>query len=153
MKYAIVRLGGKQFKVKTGDLLEIERQKSPINFEVLTLGDTDSVLVGAPVLGHVLVKAKIIEQKKGPKILISRFKPKSRYNKTSGHRQPISVIRIEEILVDGKSIDTEVVAKKAEKPVVAKKVAAKKATAKETTVKKTAVKKTTTRKVSKEVTK
>ncbi len=105
MKYAIVKLGGKQFKITEGLKFDLEKQ-SDLSFEVLYYTDGKEILVGEPVLNDIKVKAKIVEDKKDKKIRIGRFKSKSRYRKIKGHRQPISVVEIESI-TKGKVADTD----------------------------------------------
>jgi len=127
MSYAIIQLGGKQLKVNEGDTFEIERQKA-LDFNVLAYSDGKNLEIGTPFLKDVKVKAKIIEEKRGKKVRVARFKSKSRYRRVQGHRQPLSVVKIEEISKGTK-------AKKASEKVPEKKTTEKKATktAKKTT--------------------
>lgn len=96
MKYAVISLGGKQFKVSEGDTLKLERQDGVSN-EVLYYSDGESVQVGTPKLANISVKLTKTEDKKDKKVRVARFKSKSRYKKTKGHRQPISVLKVEKI--------------------------------------------------------
>lgn len=116
MKYAIIKTGGKQYKVQEGDTLKIERlpEEAGKNIElsqVLLLVDEANVLIGQPLVGGAKVEVKILEHHKGPKIRIAKFKAKSRYRKVKGHRQNLSKIKIEKIKV-AKRVDEEVKAKK-----------------------------------------
>lgn len=95
-KYAVIKLGSKQYLVHEGDVVKLERQKKPLNIEVLMYSDGSKVEIGNPTL-NVSVKASVVEEKLGEKIRVARFKKKSRYDKVKGHRQPISIIKIESI--------------------------------------------------------
>jgi large subunit ribosomal protein L21 len=104
MKYAIIRFGGKQFKVKEGDVFEIERQEKPVTAEVLLFSEDETLLIGEPVLTNVSVKLDVVEETRGDKIRVSRFRSKSRHRRVHGHKQPLSVIKVVEILgVNGES--------------------------------------------------
>jgi large subunit ribosomal protein L21 len=147
MKYAVIQLGGKQIKVSEGDTFEIERQDK-INIDVLMFSDENGVLIGAPILEDVKVKASIVEDVMGDKVIVARFKSKSRYRKKKGHRQPLSVIKIEEI-TQGTKKETKSVEKPAKKTL--KKAPAKvAATAKAKPVKAAAKTKTVKKVVKKE---
>jgi large subunit ribosomal protein L21 len=126
-KFAIIQLGGKQFKVAVGDFFEVERQ-SKLDIKVLSYFDGKKLEIGEPTVSGIEVKAKILEDKLAPKINVMRFKSKSRYRKKKGHRQPMSVVEITSI---------------------GKKTAKKATPTKETTAKKTAPKKTTSKKEKK----
>jgi large subunit ribosomal protein L21 len=108
-KYAIVKYGGKQLMVQEGMVFEIERQKDT-KMDVMVFSDGEKTLVGEPYLSEFSVKAKILEDKKAKKVTVARFKSKSRYHKTKGHRQPVSVVKIEKI-------EKKAAAKKTEKKV------------------------------------
>jgi large subunit ribosomal protein L21 len=103
MKYAIIKLGGKQIMVSEGDTFEIERQNK-LDMDVLMYSDGKNVMVGTPELKNVKVKATLEDAGLGKKIRVARFRAKSRYRRIKGHRQPISKVSIESI--------TKVVAKK-----------------------------------------
>src|SRR4030066_814265 len=98
MKYAIIRFGGKQFKVKEGDVFEIERQEKPVTAEVLLFSEDETLLVGTPVLTNVSVKLDVLEETRGKKVRVARFRSKSRHRRVQGHKQPLSVIKVMEIL-------------------------------------------------------
>lgn len=93
MKYAIVQFGGKQIQIKEGDTFEMERQ-SGLVFDVLLYSENEKVSIGEPFLKDIEVKAKVVEEKRGKKIRIGRFKSKSRYRRVKGHRQPLGVVTI-----------------------------------------------------------
>lgn len=101
MNYAIVKIGGKQFKVAEGDTVEVS--KLPDNGkkikleEVLLTSVGGKVQIGAPLVKGARVAGTIIENKRGEKIRVSKFKAKSRYRRTSGFRSQLSVLKIEKI--------------------------------------------------------
>ena len=107
MNYAIIKTGGKQYRVTAGDILEvakIETDKESISFDdVLLLVSDSEIKLGKPMLAGVSVKAKILEQKKGEKIRVSKFKAKSRYRRTIGFRAQLSKVQIETIEGGAKS--------------------------------------------------
>lgn len=98
--YAIVKTGGKQYRVEQGQELLVEKLDgdagASVSLEpVLVRGD--SVAVGADALKSATVGATIVEHTKGPKIRIFKYKPKRGYKRTAGHRQPLTRIRIDSI--------------------------------------------------------
>jgi len=101
----VIKTGGKQYLVKEGDVIKIEKKEGKVgkifNFdEVLLLSDErgEKVEIGDPHLKKIKVKAKILEQGKNKKILVIKYKPKTRYHRKRGHRQPYTKIQITEIL-------------------------------------------------------
>lgn len=96
-KYAVIKLASKQYLVHEGDVIELERQEKPLKIEVLFYSDGDKNNIGEPELKDVSVKAIVVEEKLGKKVRVARFKKKSRYERVRGHRQPISIIKIEKI--------------------------------------------------------
>lgn len=104
MDYAVVRTGGKQYRVSAGDILEIDKlpedKESIVTFEdVLLWVAGGQVKIGKPVLSDVKIRAKILEQKKGDKIRVSKFKAKARYRRTIGFRPLLTKVVIEDIAV------------------------------------------------------
>jgi len=100
--YAIVRSGGKQYRVQEGSLLSVERLAGKAGEtitlgEVLVVADGDNVKAGTPALSGAKVTAEIVAHGKGPKIDILRYKNKTRQRKTRGHRQSETTIRITKI--------------------------------------------------------
>jgi len=95
MKYAIVRLGGRQFKVEESQTLTVDRFDGKVN-EVLLLVDEDDVKIGKPLVEGVKIQTKVVDEG-FEKTEIRRFKAKSRYRKVKGHKQPQTTIRIEKI--------------------------------------------------------
>lgn len=105
MKYAIIQTGGKQYKVKKGDLLKIEKINAPAEGvieikEVLATFDAEGrdVAFGTPFVEKTTVKALVKEQGRAKKVVVEKFKPKIRYHKKYGHRQPYTKIEITDIV-------------------------------------------------------
>ncbi|HHW56905.1 MAG TPA: 50S ribosomal protein L21 [Clostridia bacterium] len=102
--YAIIETGGKQYMVREGDVLVVEKLNYPegevISFDkVLVVSKEDgNVEFGKPYLENVKVNAKVLEHGKGPKIRVFKYKPKKNYRKRQGHRQPYTKIQIENIV-------------------------------------------------------
>ncbi len=99
---AIIKTGGKQYKVSVGDKLEIEKiegnEGDIIKFSEVLLIERDSkVEIGKPLVKGAVVEAKVVKQAKGDKISIIKYKPKKRYQKKMGHRQLLTEIEITEI--------------------------------------------------------
>ena len=99
MEFAIIETGGKQYKVEPGQELEIEKVeplkgKKIVFDKVLLVKDGDMVTFGKPYINGVAVEAEVLEQKKGKKIRVARFKAKSRYRKVKGYRQRLSLVKI-----------------------------------------------------------
>jgi len=123
MNYAVIRSGGKQYKVSTGDVVELdklnlEENKNVVFDDVLLLVQEGNTTIGKPNVSGAKVEAKLIEQKKGDKIRVSKFKAKSRYRKTIGFRAQLTVVQIEKINFSGKNSTGKVekVVKSAPKP-------------------------------------
>ena len=101
--FAVIKTGGKQYKVKEGDKLTVEKLEAKvgdkIKFEqVLLVAENDDVKIGTPFIKGAFVEAEVLEQKKGPKVIIFKYKPKKRYKKKRGHRQPQTVVEIKGIV-------------------------------------------------------
>ena len=114
-KYAVIKFASKQFLVREGDVIELERQEKPLKIEVLFYSDGEKNVIGDPEVKGVSVKAVVLEEKIGKKVRVARFKKKSRYERVRGHRQPMSVVKIEKISTGSK--DEEATDKKVEKSV------------------------------------
>lgn len=101
--FAVIKTGGKQYKVKEGDTLTIEKLDlevgKPVEFEALLISDDEGkdVKVGTPIVSGAKVTGKVLEQTKDKKVHVIKYKPKSRYRKNVGHRQPITRVKIETI--------------------------------------------------------
>lgn len=101
--YAIIRTGGKQYRVHEGDILNVEKLDAhegatvELN-EVLAISDDDNNLrVGTPILEGAKVEAQVLKHGKGKKIIVFKYKPKKNYRRKYGHRQPYTQIRITKI--------------------------------------------------------
>ena len=96
--YAIVKTGGKQYKVAEGDVIEVEKLDAAPGSEValaaVLLVDGDSVTHEAAKLAKVSVQAQVVAQTKGPKISIHKYKNKTGYHKRMGHRQPLTQVKV-----------------------------------------------------------
>lgn len=147
--FAIIEVGGQQFKVEKGTVIEVgqlpEKEGSAIELNnVLLLNDNGKISVGTPLLTGAFASAKVLAHRKGEKVTIFKMKSKKRYRRTRGHRQSLTKLEITDIkATGGKTPEKKVV--KTEAPKVTKAPAVKK-TAKETKPKTTAVKKPTTKK-------
>lgn len=100
--YAVIANGGKQYRVKEGDLVELEKiarePGSVVEFsEVLLLQDDHEVRVGAPYLSGVKVTGEIIDQIKGEKVRIIKFRRRKHFMKSAGHRQKYTQVKITKI--------------------------------------------------------
>ncbi len=99
--YAIIKTGGKQYKVSEGDLVRVEKLPNEIGDtvefdEVLLIGG-DEVKVGAPTVENAKVSATVEDQAKDKKIVVFKYKPKKMYRKKQGHRQPYTLVKIDSI--------------------------------------------------------
>lgn len=96
--YAIVKTGGKQYKVAEGDLVKVEKIEgeagTSVSLSPILVVDGSSVTSAADALAKVSVSGEIVEQTKGPKIRIHKFKNKTGYHKRQGHRQKLTVVKI-----------------------------------------------------------
>ena len=96
--YAVIKTGGKQYKVSAGDLLKIEKLNGAVGDtielnEVLMVGG-EEVKIGTPLLPEAKVTAKIVEQGKDKKILVFRSRRRKNFRKMNGHRQPLTRLKI-----------------------------------------------------------
>ncbi len=103
--YAIIKTGGKQFKVEKGTVIKVEKLDaqagSEVTFPALMTADGKNVSVGQPVLEGVVVTGKVICHDKAKKVIIFKYKAKTDYRKKQGHRQPYTKVEITEIAVPG----------------------------------------------------
>ena len=100
--YAGIKTGGKQYQVKEGDVLFIEKIEgengAEIKFdEVLAIGDDGKFTAGTPFVEGASVNAKILSQTKGKKIIVFKMKPKKGYRNKNGHRQPYTKVEVTKI--------------------------------------------------------
>ena len=170
--YALVKTGGKQYRVAKDDKILVERIAADEGAEIILddiimLGDGDKVTVGTPRVDGAAVSAKVVRQTRGPKIIIFRRKRRKNHRRTQGHRQDLTLLQITGIAENGASLKPKAApakkaAPKAEAKAAPKKAAAaktaapkaeakaapKKAAAKKTAAKKTAAKKATAKKAA-----
>ena len=165
--YALVKTGGKQYRVSKDDTILVERIAAEEGAEVILndivmLGDGDKVTIGTPKVDGAAVSATVVRQTRGPKIIIFRRKRRKNHRRTQGHRQDLTLLKINDIAEDAKKLaPAKPVAKKAApkaddatkkpaaKKTTAKKPAAKKTIAKKAAPKATAAKKTAAKKAAK----
>lgn len=98
--FAIVKTGGKQYRVTPGDLITIERIDGEVGSEialneVLAIGDAEASTLGRPFVANAAVHAKIVQQPRGNKIIVFKKKRRKNYRRKRGHRQELTVLRIE----------------------------------------------------------
>jgi large subunit ribosomal protein L21 len=115
--YAVIKTGGKQYRVKPDDVLEIERLPGEagdiLEFDqVLMLSGDAGFEIGTPIISGVIVAAELVEQTRGDKIKVFKKKRRKHYRRTMGHRQDLSQIRITEILTGGAKPSKKAAAKK-----------------------------------------
>ena len=127
--FAVIRTGGKQYRVGPNDIIKIERVAGePGDIielgEVLLLGSDGGLKTGSPLIAGALVAAEVIEQTRGDKIIVFKKKRRKNYRRKKGHRQDLTLLRITEILTDGKKPSQTKVARPEPKKAEAKKSAA-----------------------------
>ncbi|HEX8121535.1 MAG TPA: 50S ribosomal protein L21 [Solirubrobacteraceae bacterium] len=100
MAYAIVKTGGKQYRVEEGQKLLVERLRADagdtVDLEPVLFRSSDTVF-DAKGLGKVKVQARVVEHLRGPKIRVFKFKPKRGYKRTAGHRQELTRIEVTKV--------------------------------------------------------
>lgn len=102
MSFAVIKTGGKQYKVKKGDILRVEKlstaKEGKVTFEaVLLLDDGNDTKVGTPTISGAKVVATVLADGRHKKVEVVKYQPKSRYYKKRGHRQPFTELKIESI--------------------------------------------------------
>jgi len=101
--YAVIQTGGKQYRVKSGEQLRVEllpaEVGAAVSFDhVLMLGEGDSARIGAPFVSGAQVKATVVAHGRGDKVRIFKLRRRKHYQKTQGHRQGYTEVRIDEIV-------------------------------------------------------
>ncbi len=128
--YAVIRTGGKQYKVAANDVITVEKlpaeSGSVVQFqEVLMVGDAAKHTVGAPLVAGAVVTATVLDQVKGDKVIVFKKRRRHNYRRKNGHRQLGTVLRIAGIYTDGQKPDlTAAAAKPAKAKAAPKKKAA-----------------------------
>jgi large subunit ribosomal protein L21 len=148
--FAVVRTGGKQYRVSKDDVIVVEKLAGEageviVLGDVLAVGDDKAQTIGTPTVSGASVAAQVLEQTRGDKIIVFKKKRRQGYRRKRGHRQELTALRVTEILTDGKKpsaakakatpaakkADSKTTAKSDDKPkAAAKKPAAKKPAAK-----------------------
>jgi large subunit ribosomal protein L21 len=101
--YAVIKSGGKQYRVESGAKLRVERLPADVGAavsfdEVLLVGDGDGVKVGAPLVSGAQVKATVLAQGRDEKVRIFKLRRRKHYQKSQGHRQSYTEVRIDDII-------------------------------------------------------
>ena len=101
MSYAIVKTGGKQYRVEQGESLLVERLSeddgASVQLEPLLYVDGDTVVDGGEKLAQVKVEARVVAHERGPKLRVVKFKPKRGYKRRTGHRQELTRLEVTEV--------------------------------------------------------
>jgi len=134
--FAVIKTGGKQYRVSPRDVIRVERLSSPAGevvelTDVLAMSRDDGLTLGQPLVAGARVAATVLEHNRADKILVFRKQRRKNFRRTQGHRQNQTVLRIEEILAQGETFTLP-------KPASKKKPAKKKVAAKKTAKTKTA---------------
>lgn len=100
--FAVIRTGGKQYKVASGDVIKVEKLAGEagqtVNLdEVLLVSDGGNTTVGTPLVAGASVSAEVIAQGRGPKIIVFKKKRRQNYRRKNGHRQDLTILRITDI--------------------------------------------------------
>jgi len=108
--FAVFRTGGKQYKVAKNDIIRVETVPGSsgdlVEFtEVLMIGDGSQTTVGKPLVAGATVAAALVDQIQADKVIIFKKKRRHNYRRKRGHRQPLSLLRVVDILTDGKKPD------------------------------------------------
>jgi len=160
--FAVIKTGGKQYKVAPNDILRVEKLAGEAGetlalTSVLMLENEAGLQVGAPLVEGACVAAEVVEQTRGPKIIVFKKQRRKHHRKRNGHRQDLTVLRVTEILTDGKKpaptkAKAAAVKTSTQKPMAKKKAAEKaapvKAAAPKKAAKKTAAKKAPAKKAA-----
>ena len=109
--FAVIKSGGRQYKVSVGQTLEVNRlpvdDGAQVKFEeVLLISDANGSMIGTPLLDNAMVLATAVKQDRGKKLIVFRYKSKKRFRHRRGHRQELTVLTIDDIVADEKSLIT-----------------------------------------------
>ncbi len=101
--YAVIETGGKQYRVQEGDVIFVEKLDveagETVEFDkVLVVANDNGLNIGEPVVEGAKVEASVVEQGKGKKVIVFKYKAKKNYKKKQGHRQPYTKVKIEKIV-------------------------------------------------------
>jgi large subunit ribosomal protein L21 len=147
--YAVIRAGGKQYRVAPGDVIRVEKlgtgTEGEVEFnEVLAVSGSEGEIARPQLEARVV--GQVVEEGRGAKVLVFHYKRKKQYKKLRGHRQPFSAVRITEIAFDGQSFKAPELPKKEPKPKQLTAAEETKETAPKGSAKKKAAKKSATKK-------
>lgn len=109
--YAIVRQGSHQYKVRPGEIIQVEKietaEDDVVLEDILAVNDGQSLTIGEPRVENAVVKARVIREGRGRKIVVYKFKRRKGYSRKLGHRQPFTELRILSIEVDGAALQAD----------------------------------------------
>jgi large subunit ribosomal protein L21 len=118
--YAVIERGGKQYRVQLGTQFAVDRIEAAApgdtldSARVLLVADGSSTMVGTPVVAEAQVLLEVVRQDRGPKIIVFKYRPKARHRVKQGHRQDLTVLRVSDIVVGGRSAASEQDAERAQ---------------------------------------
>ena len=100
--FAVIKTGGKQYRVASGDVIKVERLEAEAGAtvsldQVLMMGEGAEARVGTPLIAGATVSAEVVAQDRGPKIIVFKKKRRHNYRRKNGHRQDLTVLRITDI--------------------------------------------------------
>jgi len=101
--YAVIRTGNRQYRAEKGKVLDVERLPNEVGealeiSDVLLIGDDDNTVIGLPTVEGALVKATVLEQFRGPKVTVFKYRQRTNYRRKRGHRQYYTRLRIDDIV-------------------------------------------------------
>lgn len=119
--FAIIKTGGRQYRVQVGDVLSIERLpagsgKTALFDQVLLIADDKETLIGTPFIEKAAVRAAVIEDFKGEKVIVFKKKRRKQFRRTRGHRQDLTRVKIMNIVSDAALLPPEEIAEPETKP-------------------------------------
>jgi large subunit ribosomal protein L21 len=99
--HAVIETGGKQYRVKVGDQIQVEKLESKegdkVNFPVLLIEEGEAIKLGKPKLEGAQVTGEVVDQMKGPKLIAYTYRKRKSSERKVGHRQPLTIVRITDI--------------------------------------------------------
>ena len=109
--FAIIKSGGRQYKVSVGQTLEVNRLHVEVGSQlqlkdVLLISDANTTMIGTPLVENAMVLATATREARGEKLIVFKYKSKKRYRHRRGHRQELTVLTIDDIVANGKSLIT-----------------------------------------------
>jgi len=124
--FAVFKTGGKQYRVAANDIIAVEKLDAEPGAvveltDVLMVGNETSQTTGTPIVAGAMVAAEVMKQARAKKVIIFKKKRRKNYRRTRGHKQPLTVLRITEILTDGQKPAKRAAAKTEAKPAAAPK--------------------------------